>query len=129
MGKYVSDGKSSIASAITAKGVATAADATFATMVSNIELINSGLTKTFQRVSGTLTKDYKIIICCITSGNYDPSFSVGGKSGTKVVYKQSAIATDGNYFLTIFIYFDAKSGQSISSWTNYGANTYIFGIN
>ena len=36
LGKSVSDGKSSIASAITAQGVTTAADATFSVMASNI---------------------------------------------------------------------------------------------
>lgn len=42
--KSVSDGKSAVASAITAKGVNTASDATFATMATNIE--NIKLTKT-----------------------------------------------------------------------------------
>lgn len=37
--KSVSDGKSSIASAVTAKGVATSSDATFATIVNNINAI------------------------------------------------------------------------------------------
>ena len=39
--KSVSDGKSSIASAITAKGVTTAADATFTEMASNINTLNT----------------------------------------------------------------------------------------
>lgn len=39
--KSVSDGKSTVASAITAKGVSTAADATFATMATNIRNIKT----------------------------------------------------------------------------------------
>lgn len=42
--KSVSDGKSTIASAITAKGVSTAADATFATMATNIRNIQTSKT-------------------------------------------------------------------------------------
>lgn len=40
--KSVSDGKTAVANAITAKGVTTATDATFATMASNISAIESG---------------------------------------------------------------------------------------
>lgn len=43
--KSVSDGKSTVASAITAKGVSTAADATFATMATNI--LNIQTSKTY----------------------------------------------------------------------------------
>ena len=41
--KSVSDGKSAIASAITAKGVSTASDASFATMTTNIKNISTGV--------------------------------------------------------------------------------------
>ena len=43
LGKSVSDGKTLVASAITAKGVETATDASFETMASNIESISSEL--------------------------------------------------------------------------------------
>lgn len=52
--KSVSDGKSSIASAITAKGVATNADATFADMATNISSIQT---------------DVKHTVYCIVSAN------------------------------------------------------------
>lgn len=52
--KSVSDGKSSIASAITAKGVTTAADATFADIVTNISNIQT---------------DVKHTVYCIVSAN------------------------------------------------------------
>lgn len=52
--KSVSDGKSSVAGAITAKGVPTASDATFATMAANIEAIETG-----------------------TSGNDEPTTTIG----------------------------------------------------
>jgi hypothetical protein len=41
--KSVSDGKSAIASAITAKGVSTASDASFATMTTNIKNVSTGV--------------------------------------------------------------------------------------
>lgn len=51
--KSVSDGKGTVASAITAKGVSTAADATFATMAANIRNIQTTKTVAYElRVDG-----------------------------------------------------------------------------
>ena len=63
--KSVSDGKSSIASAITAKGVTTVADATFTVMAENIRNINTNPTK-----SKTITIRLQAVSTNHTSGDH-----------------------------------------------------------
>lgn len=68
--KSVSDGKKSVADAITAKGQTTAADATFATMATNIGNIQTGITP-----SGTLT------LSDVTSGTDCTTYATVATSG------------------------------------------------
>lgn len=56
--KSVSDGKSALASAITAKGVPTAADATFETMLNNIRNIQTNVTHTIRITGYTSDRSY-----------------------------------------------------------------------
>ena len=61
--KSVSDGKGTVASAITAKGVSTAADATFATMATNIRNIQTNKTVAYKlRVDGVQNSTATLLI-------------------------------------------------------------------
>lgn len=79
--KSASDGKKTVASAITAQGVSTAADAEFATMATNIGSVgtnkyNSGRTQGRSDVTGS-PNSYSLY----TKSQYDANYSNGYNSG------------------------------------------------
>lgn len=85
--KSVSDGKSSIASAITAQGVATASDATFNTMAENITKISTGKYNE-GRTQGqtdviTLPNSYNLY----TKDQYDANYTSGYNNGVNSISK------------------------------------------
>lgn len=77
LGESVADGKASVASAITAKGVTTASDASFATMASNIGSISAG--------SGAMTITQKNSYS-YSGGNYANSDIIIKNEGWKTLY-------------------------------------------
>ena len=81
--KSVSDGKSSIASAITNKGVATAADATFATMVNNIDTMYTNACNTGYK-NGVIDADNR---ANANSVNYKTGYNNGYSDGSATGYK------------------------------------------
>lgn len=65
--KSVSDGKSAIASAITAKGVSTASDASFATMTTNIKNINGTSTSDIIELSKNCSYNPSLMVSSVTT--------------------------------------------------------------
>lgn len=101
--KSVSDGKTSVANAITAKGVTTATDATFATMAENIGAIETGGgTLLIPNNVNNLSAKVKGKNAIVSWGDPDDIY-IGGQlaskwSGTKLVYKVDSYpvnVTDG----------------------------------
>ena len=99
--KSVSDGKTLVADAITAKGVETATDATFATMAANIGNINSNLSKQ-------------------KTGIIDVS---GGKIATGFKPKTILICRSGCTGITpISIYYNADESENTYKYTANGSS-------
>lgn len=78
--KSVSDGKSAVASAITANGVSTASDASFATMAENIGNIF------YKRLGKQLTKYF-----------YSRVSATNGSNGAQHIYRNTNTTTDRNW--------------------------------
>ena len=114
--KSVSDGKKTVASAITAQGVNTAADAEFATMAENIGTVgankyNSGRTQGRNDVTGA-PNSYGLYTGDQYNANYNSGYSNGasasasnacvfaavtnGGSGSNVAYDKSLFSVSGN---------------------------------
>lgn len=107
--KSVSDGKSTVASAITAQGVSTAADAEFATIAANIATAgnaryNKGVTDADNRVN-TASTNYK--------SGYNAGKSAGVSSGCCIAGWRSTAAY--------------SNGQWVPGWT--GVNPNFFTVN
>ncbi len=105
--KSVSDGKTSVAAAVTAKGVITAADATFATIAANIAKISSDATatdgevlsgKTFyakgQKITGKMTNRGAVTQALNAGGSYTIPAGYHNGSG-KVTANSLASQTGG----------------------------------
>ena len=114
--KSVSDGKKTVASAITAQGVNTAADAEFATMAENIctagaNKYNSGRTQGRSDVTGS-PNSYSLYTKSQYDANYNSGYNNGasasasnacvfaavtnGGSGSNVAYDKSLFSVSGN---------------------------------
>lgn len=119
--KSVSDGKSTVASAITAQGVSTAADAEFATMATNIASAgnaryNSGYSK------GVTDADNRVNS---NSKNYKTGYNAGVAAGKNAVpsfdgYTNSDVTFDFNNITSVYI----RSGSFIM----YGSNSLTSGF-
>ena len=126
LGKSVADGKSAIASAITSKGVNTAANAAFSTMANNIR--NIVTTKmpvliwyghAYQVISATTNvangKHYLIVYSAApkvaergwSNGNY----TLTGASTVSVVVRRNDRNSNGMYVSTLILYVVATSSQ------------------
>ncbi len=105
--KFVSDGKTSVAAAVTAKGVITAANATFATIAANIAKISSDATatdgevlsgKTFyakgQKITGKMTNRGAVTQALNAGGSYTIPAGYHNGSG-KVTANSLASQTGG----------------------------------
>jgi len=148
--KSVSDGKSSVASAITAKGVTTASDATFATMSTNISNIPNNNTAIYSSLTANgrhdlgATHNYRYIdvsvppvrpttvysVCFNASGSNPQVFykridTNGAVSSGSANYSGTEIATcDGRIGITNGSCRTLVNGYVNGVWC--GAGTYIF---
>ena len=119
--KSVSDGKSSIASAITAKGVTTAADATFATMANNIRKlgakigssIHSGATTSSLTIPANTGSTYIVSIVTADSDYYSgiAISSASNASYTELCRKQ--YSSDQSAIVVYKLLKSSKSGQTV----------------
>ncbi len=121
--KSVSDGKTSVAAAVTAKGVATAADATFETIAENVGKISSDATatdgevlsgKTFyakgQKITGKMTNRGAVTQALNAGGSYTIPAGYHNGSG-KVTANSLAGQTNGTAGVS-----DIVSGKT--AWVN-----------
>lgn len=140
--KSVSDGKSTVASAITAQGVSTAADAEFATMATNITTAGNarynngysrGATDADNRANASST-NYK--------SGYNAGYSAGVSAGGRGKYRVAAGTTTVNFpageWCTIYIptglnsvsggacgFQTGNSGFAVESVTGSGSNLAV----
>ena len=124
--KSVADGKALIASAITSKGVSTAADAAYSTMANNIRNIITTKTPVliwyghaYQEISATTNvtngKHYLIVYSATpkvaergwSNGNY----TLTGATTVTEVNRRNDRNSNGMYVSTLILYVVATSGQ------------------
>lgn len=121
--KSVSDGKSAIASAITAKGVSTASDASFSTMATNIGNISTGVSPIDLlkgdklKISGGYSSDYISQLCdsnAYQGGGYP--YNSNGKINVWYV-----CPTNGGVGLlnSRYVLYDYTRGTTYSTYQNY----------
>lgn len=121
--KSVSDGKSAIASAITAKGVSTASDASFSTMATNIGNISTGVSPIDLlkgdklKISGGYSSDYISQLCdsnAYQGGGYP--YNSNGKINVWHV-----CPTNGGVGLlnSRYVLYDYTRGTTYSTYQNY----------
>ena len=130
--KSVSDGKSSIASAITAKGVTTEADATFETMATNINnlgakvgsAIHSGAVTTSLTIPANTGKTYIVSIATADSGNYSGIAISGASNASFTQLCRKQYSGDKS---AVVVYKLVKSDNSVQTVinTNYQLNFMI----
>lgn len=114
--KSVSDGKKSVADAITAKGQTTAADATFATMATNIGKIQTGITP-----SGTLT------LSNVTSGTDCTNYATVKTSGLMVIPTATLTLTDVATNKDCLNYAKVTTSGLVKPTTTKAGGTYSLG--
>ena len=121
--KSVSDGKTTVANAITGQGVTTATDATFATMATNIATV--GTNKYNAGVSAT--KIGTATAAQVLSGYTFTNASTVGATGTMVNNGavNQALSINGSY--TIPVGYHNGSGKVTQSITTKAAATYTPG--
>lgn len=127
--KSVSDGKSTVASAITAQGVSTAADAEFATMATNIasagtNKYNAGRRQGRADVTAN-PKSYSLYTAAQYTSYGTAQYNAGVAAGKNAVpsfdgYTNSDVTFDFNNITSVYI----RSG----SFTMYGSNSLTSGF-
>lgn len=145
--KSVSDGKTAVADAITAKGVETATDAAFATMAANIGAIESGggfpngtewSTISIEGETG-FTSIYYADGIFVAGGNTGPYYSTDGKNWEKAnlsdvvfinVHKANGVFVAISEYDGVFYSTDGKTWNrsNINKSTNKGNVYYANGI-
>lgn len=117
--KSVSDGKSSVASAITAKGVTTATDATFDTMATNIGKIQTGTPAT----ELTIDSGYGVRKT-LTLGE---TYKIAGKTGTAIgSYNTTRPSESGAPLYAGEWHFVMNSGFAYSVKPKYASGTFQY---
>lgn len=149
--KSVSDGKKTVASAITAQGVSTAADAEFATMAANIGSVGTNKYSAGRRQGRSDVTSSPNSYGLYTKSQYDSNYSTGqanGSNSAKSNGSKSAIwlirnnspasllCYDGNYFTasgnTVYCkesgsYLIANEGYSLSGNININGSSSWYG--
>ena len=115
--KSVSDGKSAVASAITAKGVSTASDATFETIVTNIKSL----------ADNQYTSGYNAGVSASSINNVGSVFSETLGSGHNTSCSGSKTINSGSYKALVFIFNISLEDKSINSYSvNFSKGTQLY---
>ncbi|MGK4115761.1 phage tail protein [Lysinibacillus capsici] len=111
---HVGNSKANLATAITGKGVATSADATFATMVANIDAIPAKLTMTGTKLSPPNTYNFKFAKG--TNTIYQPYISIEGIPFEPKIIRASSMTLTGNgeEYSSLYIGEDEGLGVNLS---------------
>lgn len=111
---HVGNSKQDLATAITGKGVPTSADATFATMVANIDAIPAKLTMTGTKLSPPNTYNFKFAKG--TNTVYQPYISIEGIPFEPKIIRASSMTLTGNgeEYSSLYIGEDEGLGVNLS---------------
>lgn len=93
--KSVSDGKTLVANAITAKGVTTATDATFQTMADNIALIESGIPG--------ISSMYSVVDSFVVNGTKTQEYVSGLRWRTRLKAFEQSVTSDSEIDMIVIV--------------------------